>query len=205
MSHTSTRGHKTISMATHQQKIHSPCHLHTNLSPFFLCLMSVAQQVTDTMCCDNLKYDAEEEQLKPDNVYCMRSKAVLSQIYNYLLNVLIYGCTLQENVTAFVRDVTTKVDLRSQWTWWRLRCSDSPWGLRADPGIPPCTASSQTRPPRKCPRGSAHLYEGGKAAYRVSGPKNTTVAFMTQTDGNNMSPRGSRWQWINWHAVIFTS
>lgn len=29
--------------------------LHTNLSPFFLCLMPVAQQVADTMCSDNLK------------------------------------------------------------------------------------------------------------------------------------------------------
>lgn len=39
------------------------CNLHTNLSPLFLCLVSVAQQVTDTVCSDDLTREAEEEQL----------------------------------------------------------------------------------------------------------------------------------------------
>lgn len=39
------------------------CHLHTNLQPLFLCLVSVAQQVTDTVCSDDLTREAEEEQL----------------------------------------------------------------------------------------------------------------------------------------------
>ena len=39
-------------------KILSPCKLGTNLGPFFLCLMSVAQQVADTVCSDDLKHEA---------------------------------------------------------------------------------------------------------------------------------------------------
>ena len=46
------------------------------------------------------------------------------------------------------------------------------WGFHADLGLPPYTASSQTRHPRKCPQGSAHPCEGGKAVYQASGPKN---------------------------------
>lgn len=42
--------------------------------------------------------------------------------------------------------------------------------LRADPGIPPDTASSQTPPQGRYLQGSARLCEGGRATSRASGP-----------------------------------
>lgn len=57
-----------------------------------------------------------------------------------------------------------------------MKCCYSQLELHADPGIPPHTVSSQTRPPGKCPQGSAHLYEGGKAASQVLCPNRFHVS-----------------------------
>lgn len=141
---------------------------HTDLSPFFLRLVSVAQQVTDAVCSDDLKHEAEEEDT---SCHCTHTPLV--------------KCSSWKEKAAWRHDTRWNSITRSNTTHTSLwneqfafpgsshgvkGCSYSRRGFRADPRSPLYTASSQTPPPRKCPRGSAHLYEGGKAAYRASGP-----------------------------------